>query len=54
MWTSDGTLFDERLVEEGYAEAIVVQPNDARTHTMRAAERRARAAGRGLWDACAG
>jgi micrococcal nuclease len=52
VWLADGTLFNERLVEEGYAEAVLFEPNDARIATMRAAEERARRQGRGLWGAC--
>lgn len=52
LWTDDGTLFNEVLVAQGYAEAVLFQPNDARIETMRAAERAARRAGAGLWGAC--
>jgi micrococcal nuclease len=52
VWTADGELANRRILAEGYGEAVLFPPNDARIDTMREAEREARAAGRGLWSAC--
>jgi micrococcal nuclease len=52
VWLADGTFLNERLVVEGYATAVLFRPNDLYIARMRAAERTARSAGRGLWKAC--
>lgn len=52
VWLDDGTFLNERLVSEGYARVVLFEPNDRHITVMRAAERRAREARRGLWRAC--
>jgi micrococcal nuclease len=48
-----GRLFNETLVRRGFAEAKAYPPNTAHQTQFDAAEASARAAGRGLWGACA-
>ena len=50
----DGTFVNLQLVEEGAADARSYPPNTARQPELDAAERGARAAGTGMWGACAG
>lgn len=52
LFAADGTLINLALVEQGYAEALLVEPNDRYWPELQAAERAARDAGRGLWGAC--
>lgn len=52
LFTADGTLINLALVEQGYAEALLVEPNDRYWPELQAAERAARDAGRGLWGTC--
>lgn len=54
LFTEDGTFVNLVLVEEGYAEAMQIPPNTARTGEIADAERQARREGRGLWSACPG
>lgn len=51
VWIGD-ELFNERLVAEGYALVTTYPPNVAYVDRFVAAQRAAREAGRGLWDAC--
>lgn len=48
----DDRFVNRAMVADGYARVSTVPPNVARAEVLRAAERRARAAGRGLWTAC--
>ncbi len=48
----DGLFVNRELVEQGYAEVLVIEPNTAYESTLRAAASRARAERRGLWSAC--
>ena len=52
IWTADGVNVGEELVRGGFAEVLVVEPNDRYVEAFDAAEDEARAAGRGLWEAC--
>lgn len=53
LWrVSDGTLVNLAMVEDGYAQAYTVPPNVRYSERFLAAQREARAAGRGLWAAC--
>lgn len=54
VWTEAGDNLGEVLLAEGYATVQQVGPNRRYEDAFRDAEDRARAAGRGLWDACAG
>jgi len=54
LYLPDGTMLNEHLVEGGYAEYHPYDGVNVRYGTrLEAAERRARAAGAGLWSACA-
>jgi micrococcal nuclease len=48
----DGRLFNETLVERGYAEATSYPPDTSHQDVLDAAEVDARRADRGLWGAC--
>lgn len=52
VWDDDGVFVNLELVRSGAARAVLYEPNDRFIWQMRAAERRARAAGRGMWGAC--
>jgi len=52
IWKDNGEFFNEKLVRQGYAKAVLYQPNDRYIGLMRAAEAEARTAARGLWSAC--
>jgi micrococcal nuclease len=52
VWIGD-ELFNESLVDEGYAVVTTYPPNVAYVDRFVAAQRRAREAGRGFWSACA-
>ncbi len=51
---SDGLGVNASMVERGFAASLHIPPNDGLRHELAAAESRARAAGLGLWSACAG
>lgn len=46
------SLFNLTLVEQGYATALNIRPNDAHANEFARAERAARRARQGLWGAC--
>jgi micrococcal nuclease len=46
---SDGTSLSAWLLERGYATLLIIPPDDWNAACYEAAERRARAAGRGIW-----
>jgi micrococcal nuclease len=48
----DATFVNLALLEEGYAELLVIEPNHAHAVAFSAAASDARTAGRGLWSAC--
>jgi micrococcal nuclease len=52
VWNADGVFVNEVLVRRGLAKVLFYRPNDRHLDRMRAAERSARAAGRGLWAHC--
>ncbi len=52
VWNADGVFVNERLVGRGLARAVYFRPNDKHLEQIRAAEERAKAAGRGLWSHC--
>lgn len=52
LYAADGTLINLELVANGYARAVLFEPNDAHWDELRAAESAARVAGLGLWGAC--
>jgi micrococcal nuclease len=49
VWTDGGVFLNERLAEEGWAEAVLVPPNDRFHRRIEAAVAQAQAAGRGIW-----
>jgi len=48
----DGTMVNEVLLSEGYAQVMTIPPNVRYAERFLEAEREARAEGRGLWGAC--
>jgi micrococcal nuclease len=50
VWTADGTFFNEEAVRQGYARAVLFEPNDRFIGLIRDAEAEARRARRGLWN----
>ena len=50
LWLRDGRFFNEMLVDRGYAQVLTIPPNVDQADRFRAAQRRARDAGRGLWS----
>jgi micrococcal nuclease len=50
----DGLFVNVALVEEGYADVLVLSPNDTYASALRDARARARDADAGLWSACGG
>ena len=53
VWLEDGRMFNELLAEDGYARTLTIAPNDGYARLLSTAAHDARAAGRGLWRACA-
>ena len=49
----DGRMFNETLVEQGYAEASPYKPNTRYEYRFEQAEDETQAAGRGMWGATA-
>jgi micrococcal nuclease len=49
VWLADGRMVNELLVERGYARPYTFPPNDDFASRFRAADRRARHRGLGLW-----
>ena len=52
LFTGDGRLVHLDLISEGYAEAVVLQPNVLWSAEVEAAEDAAEAAALGMWGAC--
>jgi len=51
---SDGLFVNAELVRRGFATTLTIPPNVAHAARLRALQREARRAGRGLWGSCAG
>ncbi|MGI6103017.1 MAG: thermonuclease family protein [Patescibacteria group bacterium] len=51
VWVGD-SFVNDALVRDGYASTLTIPPNIAYADTFRLAAADARAAGRGLWNAC--
>jgi micrococcal nuclease len=51
---ADGLFVNAELIREGYARLVTYPPDVKHTDRLRALEREARAANRGLWGSCAG
>lgn len=52
LFTEDGRLVNLDLIREGYAEAVVLQPNYLWADEVEAAEDEAQSARVGMWGAC--
>jgi len=52
LTNTDGTFINLAMVENGDAEAVLFEPNDAYWPELQAAQREARGAGLGLWASC--
>jgi micrococcal nuclease len=52
LFTVDGRLINLELVAQGYAKAVLFEPNDRYWNELRDAEQSAREAQRGLWAEC--
>ncbi len=52
LFAADGTSINLELVEQGFARAVLFEPNDRYWNELRAAERAAQDAGLGLWATC--
>lgn len=52
LFTTDGTFINYELVAQGYAEALVVEPNDRYYDDFVIAEREAQSQGLGQWGQC--
>jgi micrococcal nuclease len=53
VWVGN-ELFDERILEDGYAVLLTVPPNVRYVDRLTQAQRAGREAGAGLWGACPG
>lgn len=49
VWQEGGSLFNEALLIQGYAQLLTIPPNVRYVQRLQAAQERARAEGRGLW-----
>ena len=54
LWDASGRSVNLALVTGGFAKAVLYPPNDRYIDVLRAAERDARVARRGMWAACGG
>jgi micrococcal nuclease len=52
IWMPDGSLFNETLVRNGFATVATYPPDTKYVGRFEAAQRAAKAGGRGLWSAC--
>jgi micrococcal nuclease len=52
LFTADGRLINLELVAQGYAKAVLFEPNDRYWNELRNAEQSAREAQRGRWAEC--
>ena len=53
VWLPDGRMLNSVMVERGYAQQLTIPPNVDFAERFRAAAKKARQAGLGLWRACA-
>jgi micrococcal nuclease len=49
VYEEDGDMLNELLIEEGYAQVLIIAPNYRYADRFYAAQRGARAAGKGIW-----
>lgn len=52
VYLPDGTFVNRALIDQGYAEALIIRPNLMFADEFEAAEDAAAASGVGLWSAC--
>lgn len=52
LFSTDGTLINLELVSQGFARAVLFEPNDRYWNDLRTAERAAHDARLGLWGSC--
>lgn len=52
LFAADGTSINLTLVEQGFARAVLFEPNDSLWNQLRAAERSAQQSRLGLWGSC--
>jgi micrococcal nuclease len=50
VYTEDGKMFNEVLVQEGYAQVMTIQPNVKYQERFVQAQRQAREGKKGLWN----
>ena len=50
LFLADGSFFNEKLLEEGYARLLLIPPNLKYSDKLKEAEVEARNAGRGIWS----
>lgn len=50
LWKQNGEFFNEKVVRQGFAKAVLIAPNDRFISQIRAAEADAKAARRGMWS----
>lgn len=53
LWNDDGDFVNLEMVQDGYAQARLYQPNDLYWEEISVAEQTARSTDAGLWGACA-
>ncbi len=51
-WTDNGTFVNQQIIEAGFGKAVLYPPNDAYIEQLRAAEKTAKSAKRGVWGGC--
>ncbi len=49
LWSPDGRMINEKMLEDGYAVLFTIQPNSKYADRFRKAQRLARENGRGIW-----
>lgn len=52
LWNEDDVFVNVAMVEEGFATAVLFEPNDRYIEEVRQAEAVAKGESRGLWDVC--
>lgn len=52
LWNEDGTFVNQAMVEDGFATAVLFEPNDRYYEDMTTAESAAKSESRGLWGVC--
>ncbi|MDI9477842.1 MAG: thermonuclease family protein, partial [Bacillota bacterium] len=50
LFLADGTFFNKKLLEKGYARLLLIPPNLKYSDKLKEAEAEARNAGRGIWS----